>query len=36
MAEFVYFKNACSMWYPVGQYFSEGNFYYMCNRPDKK
>ena len=29
MAEFVYFNNACSMWYPVGQFFSEVNFYYI-------
>lgn len=29
MAEFVYFKNACGMWYPVGQYFSEENFDYI-------
>lgn len=29
MAEFVYFKNACSMWYPVGKYFSEENFDYI-------
>ena len=29
MAEFVYFKNACRMWYPVGQYFSSDNFDYI-------
>ena len=29
MAEFVYFKNACSMRYPVGQYFSGANFDYI-------
>lgn len=29
MAEFVYFKNACKMWYPVGQYFSSDNFNYI-------
>ena len=29
MAEFVYFRNACSMYYPVGQYFSEENFDYI-------
>ena len=29
MAEFVYFKNACRMWYPVGQYFSSDNFGYI-------
>ena len=29
MAEFVYFRNACSMCYPVGQYFSSNNFDYV-------
>lgn len=29
MAEFVYFRNACSMHYPVGQYFSSDNFDYI-------
>lgn len=29
MAEFVYFKNACNIWYPVGQYFSSDNFDYI-------
>ncbi len=29
MAEFVYFRNACSMYYPVGQYFSSDNFDYI-------
>lgn len=29
MAEFVYFKNACGMQYPVGQYFSSDNFDYI-------
>lgn len=29
MAEFVYFKNACRIWYPVGQYFSSDNFDYI-------
>lgn len=26
---FVYFKNTCNMWYPVGQYFSSNNFDYI-------
>lgn len=29
MAKFVYFKNACKMYYPVGQYFSSDNFDYI-------
>ena len=29
MAEFVYFKNACRMWYPIGQHFSKANFGYI-------
>lgn len=29
MAKFVYFKNACRMYYPVGQYFSSDNFDYI-------
>lgn len=29
MAEFVYFRNACSMCYPVGRYFSSDNFDYV-------
>lgn len=29
MTKFVYFKNACSMWYPVGAYFSSSNFNYI-------
>lgn len=29
MAEFVYFKNVCRMWYPVGQYFSSDNSDYI-------
>lgn len=29
MAEFVYFKNVCSVWYPVGEYFSKENFNYI-------
>lgn len=29
MAKFVYFRNACNMYYPVGQYFSSSNFSYI-------
>lgn len=29
MTEFVYFKNACRMWYPVGEYFSSYSFDYI-------
>ena len=29
MAKFVYFKNACRMYYPIGQYFSSDNFDYI-------
>ena len=29
MAKFVYFKNACKMYYPIGQYFSSDNFDYI-------
>lgn len=29
MVKFVYFKNACSMRYPVGEFFSEKNFDYI-------
>ena len=29
MAKFVYFRNACKMYYPVGQYFSSDNFDYI-------
>ena len=29
MAKFVYFKNNCKVLYPVGQYFSLGNFNYI-------
>ena len=29
MAKFVYFKSACKMYYPVGQYFSSDNFDYI-------
>ena len=29
MAKFVYFRNACSVCYPIGQYFSSDNFYYI-------
>ena len=29
MAKFVYFKNACKMYYPIGQYFSSDSFDYI-------
>lgn len=29
MAEFVYFRNDCSIYYPIGQYFSSDNFDYI-------
>ena len=29
MAKFIYFKNACRMYYPIGQYFSSDNFDYI-------
>lgn len=29
MAKFVYFKNVCNMYYPIGQYFSSDNFDYI-------